>query len=89
MGVIIDNLFAFSRIERLDNPERNVHGKNSDFPKVKGDPSLLRLMLVNLISNALKFMRVCYCVEIEIGCIQAEGRQKTFFLSGTMVWCLT
>jgi light-regulated signal transduction histidine kinase (bacteriophytochrome) len=46
---------------------RSVEWRIGDLPTVTGDPALLRMVLVNLISNALKFTRPRPCAEIEIG----------------------
>ncbi len=45
---------------------RDIVWKVGTLPQVHGDRSLLRLALVNLISNALKFTRKCERAEIEI-----------------------
>jgi signal transduction histidine kinase len=94
MGMLIDDLLAFSRIGRSemgtvvirfkklvqetirelreDAKERDIAWKIGDLPDIYGDPSLLRLVLVNLISNALKFTRTRPRAEIEIGCTEEE-----------------
>jgi PAS domain S-box-containing protein len=46
---------------------RNVTWKIGSLPDLYGDRSMLRLVLVNLISNAVKFTRKCSQPEIEIG----------------------
>ncbi len=45
-------------------------------PDVVGDPSLLRLVLVNLISNAFKFTKICDIAQIEIGIIPSKEDDK-------------
>jgi len=47
---------------------RNVTWKIGPLPDLYGDRSMLKLALVNLISNAIKFTRKCQQPEIEIGC---------------------
>jgi light-regulated signal transduction histidine kinase (bacteriophytochrome) len=95
MGMLIDDLLAFSRIGRSEmrtvmirvkklvqeaigelreeTKERDIAWKIGDLPDLYGDPSLLRLVLVNLLSNALKFTRTRPRAEIEIGCTEEEG----------------
>lgn len=47
---------------------RNIAWKIGPLLEVHGDPSMLRLVLVNLISNALKYTRKRAQAHIEIGC---------------------
>jgi PAS domain S-box-containing protein len=89
MGVLIDDLLAFSRIGRAETREtlvsleqlvkevqsevlqetdgRNITWKVGPLPDLYGDRSMLKLALVNLISNAVKFTRTRPQPEIEIG----------------------
>lgn len=50
-----------------DAEGRNVQWKIGDLPEVAGDRSLLRLVFVNLVANALKFTRDRAVTEIEVG----------------------
>jgi light-regulated signal transduction histidine kinase (bacteriophytochrome) len=101
MGMLIDDLLAFSRIGRSEmrtvtirvkklvqeaigelreeTKERDIAWKIGELPDINGDPSLLRLVLVNLISNALKFTRPRPRAEIEIGCTE-EKDEFVFFV---------
>jgi PAS domain S-box-containing protein len=91
MGLLIDDLLAFSRVARTEmqpsavSLERLVAEARHDvrdetagrevrwtvgaLPEVHGDRSLLRLALVNLISNALKYTRPRAPAEIEVACL--------------------
>ena len=96
MGVLIDDLLAFSRIGRAElrrtrvdlaglvrevlrilEPEtagRDIAWEIGDLPEVQGDPQLLRLVLQNLIGNALKYTRTRREARIEIGA-RREGTE--------------
>src|SRR3982074_1746745 len=54
---------------RQETGGRNVVWRVGTLPAWYGDRSMLRLALVNLISNAVKFTRTRSQAEIEIGCM--------------------
>jgi light-regulated signal transduction histidine kinase (bacteriophytochrome) len=61
-----------------DTCRRDVRWKLARLPEVAGDRALLRLVFVNLISNALKFTRDRDPAEIEIGGSAAEDEIVIF-----------
>jgi PAS domain S-box-containing protein len=52
---------------RQETDGRNIVWKIATLPEVYGDPSMFKVVLVNLISNAVKFTRTRSQAEIEIG----------------------
>jgi signal transduction histidine kinase len=56
--------------------DRNIIWEIDELPDVFGDQSLLRLVFVNLVSNAVKFTSTRLQTEIKIGCID-EGDKFT------------
>jgi PAS domain S-box-containing protein len=65
---------------RQDTDGRNIVWKIGKLPAWYGDRSMLRLVLVNLISNAVKFTRTRSPAEIEIGCMNQEQDQVVVFI---------
>jgi PAS domain S-box-containing protein len=65
---------------RQDTNGRDVVWKIGDLPAWYGDRSMLRLVLVNLISNAVKFTRTRPRAEIEIGCTEQKRDQVVVFV---------
>lgn len=95
MGVLIDDLLAFSRAGRsemkntvvnldqlvkevINDLDKETEGRSiawrvGPLPSVLGDQAMLKLVLVNLISNAVKYTRKREKAEIEIG--YTEGKE--------------
>jgi two-component system sensor histidine kinase/response regulator len=59
--------------------DRRIEIKISELPDCVGDPSLLRQVLVNLLSNAFKFTRQREKAMIEVGCRQ-QGGENVYFV---------
>lgn len=101
MGALIDDLLAFSRLNRQPlakqpvNMEALVRGVleemvpqdraqkieivNGNLPAAHGDPSLLRQVWANLISNAIKYSCHAERARIEIGSL-TEGKKDIYYV---------
>jgi PAS domain S-box-containing protein len=71
--------------EALGEVQQDINGRNiawkvSALPDLHGDRSMLRLALVNLISNAVKFTRTRPQAEIEIGCLERNADEVVVFI---------
>jgi PAS domain S-box-containing protein len=58
-----------------ETESRDIRWQISVLPLVTGDRAMLRLVLVNLISNALKFTRTRKITQIEIGCEKEDDAE--------------
>jgi PAS domain S-box-containing protein len=59
---------------------RNIAWRISALPDLYGDRSMLKLALVNLVSNAVKFTRTRQQAEIEIGCAQQSKDRVILYI---------
>ena len=59
---------------------RNIHWRFGELPVVTGDRTMLHMVLVNLISNALKFTQPRQQAEIEIGCMPDTKTETIIFV---------
>ncbi|MCX7173250.1 MAG: PAS domain S-box protein [Proteobacteria bacterium] len=60
--------------------DRVIDWRIEALPKVTGDRSMLRVVLVNLVSNALKFTQPRERVEIEIACEAGQDNETVIFV---------
>ncbi len=75
------NALVKETIQELE-PEihgRSIHWHIADLPTVIGDQAMLRLVLVNILSNAVKFSKGCPLTNIEVGC-QAGEKENIIFI---------
>ncbi|NJD08732.1 MAG: response regulator [Methylococcaceae bacterium] len=59
---------------------RVIDWRIAELPAVIGDRPMLRMVLVNLVSNALKFTQPRAVAEIEIGCLPAKENETVLFV---------
>jgi signal transduction histidine kinase len=63
-----------------DTKGRDIAWKIGALPVCYGDRSMLRLVVVNLVSNAVKFTRMRSRAEIEIGCVERNKQEFEMFV---------
>jgi light-regulated signal transduction histidine kinase (bacteriophytochrome) len=63
-----------------DTKGRDIAWKIGALPVCYGDRSMLKLVVVNLVSNAVKFTRKRRSAEIEIGCVDRNKKEVEVFV---------
>jgi signal transduction histidine kinase len=63
-----------------DTKSRDIAWTIGALPVCYGDRSMLRLVVVNLVSNAVKFTRMRTPAEIEIGCVDRNKKEVEVFV---------
>jgi signal transduction histidine kinase len=63
-----------------DTKGRYIAWKIGTLPACYGDRSMLRLVVVNLVSNAVKFTRMREAAEIEIGAVERDDNEVELFV---------
>ncbi len=63
-----------------DADGRDIDWRLGDLPAVQGDAAMLRMVLANLIANALKFTRLRQQAQIEIGSLPDQGSETVIFV---------
>jgi PAS domain S-box-containing protein len=102
MGLLIDDLLAFSRVGRHeiafgpvelgplvrdavlelepDTAGRKIAWRIGELPTVEGDAAMLRIVLTNLIANAVKFTRTRERARIEVGSLPGESFETVIYV---------
>jgi signal transduction histidine kinase len=65
---------------RQETSGRDIDWKIGALPVCYGDRSMLKIVLVNLVSNAVKFTRLRGRAEIQIGCVDRKENQVEVFV---------
>lgn len=75
LGQLVGN--AVSQLDQ-DAQGRSISWNIGALPQVRGDPAMLQLVMINLLSNALKYTRTRAHAEIEMGHYHHSGEVVVF-----------
>jgi PAS domain S-box-containing protein len=75
-GLVRETLGDF----QAETKEWKIAWKIDPLPSVRADRALLRMVLVNLISNAVKFTGARAAPKIEIGCLPGDAAETVIFI---------
>ena len=79
--VDLDRLLQEARDEiTAEHPQSPIVWRVNGLPTVSGDPALLRLVLVNLLSNAAKYSATRSPAEIEVGTVPTDADEAVLFV---------
>lgn len=76
LGILLQEVIAEFELETQGG---HIAWRIGELPRVTGDRTMLRVVLFNLVSNALKFTQKRERAEIEIGS-QSEATETVFFV---------
>lgn len=76
LGILLQEVIAEFELEMQG---RRIAWRIGELPRVTGDRTMWRVVLFNLVSNALKFTQKRERAEIEIGS-QSEATETVFFV---------
>jgi light-regulated signal transduction histidine kinase (bacteriophytochrome) len=77
LNAIVDGVI---RDQEPELKGRKIVWKRMPLPRAWGDAALLRQVMVNLVSNAVKYSRLSDPAEIEIGVQESGPRETVFFV---------
>ncbi len=63
-----------------DTKKREIEWKIGELPRVEADGSLMRLVFENLLSNAVKYTRPRKKAVIEVGWVESNGHEASFYV---------